>query len=68
MTLFLFFKKFVLDIFFIYISNTVPRVPYTLPPTSSLTHTLPLFGPGIPLYGAYKDFKTNGPLFPMMTG
>jgi hypothetical protein len=26
-----FLKKFLLDIFFIYISNTIPKVPYTLP-------------------------------------
>jgi hypothetical protein len=31
---FLFFlKKILLDIFFIYISNAIPKVPYTLPPT-----------------------------------
>jgi hypothetical protein len=41
---------FLLDIFFIYISNAIPKVPYTLPPLCSPTHPLPLLGPGIPLY------------------
>jgi hypothetical protein len=39
-----------LDIFFIYISNAIPKVPYTLPPHCSLTHPFPLLGPGVPLY------------------
>jgi hypothetical protein len=53
----LFFKKtkqnktiFSLDIFFIYMSNAVPKVPYTLPPPCSPTHPLQIPGPGIPLY------------------
>ena len=46
---FLFFQ-FLLDIFFIYISNAIPKVPYTLPLPCSPTHPLPLLGPGIPLY------------------
>jgi hypothetical protein len=41
---------FLLDIFFIYISNAIPKVPYTLHPPCSPTHPLPLLGPGIPLY------------------
>jgi hypothetical protein len=45
-----FFFYFLLDIFFIYISNAIPKVPYTLPLTCSPTHSLPLLGPGIPLY------------------
>jgi hypothetical protein len=40
----------VTDIFFIYISNTIPKVPYTLPLSCSPTHPLPLPGPGVPLY------------------
>ena len=39
-----------LDIHFIYISNAIPKVPYTLPPPCSPTHPLLLPGPGIPLY------------------
>jgi hypothetical protein len=30
---YLFFSIVLLDIFFIYISNAIPKVPYTLPPT-----------------------------------
>jgi hypothetical protein len=41
---------FLLDIIFIYISNAIPKVPYTLPPPCSPTHSLPLLGPGFPLY------------------
>jgi hypothetical protein len=44
------FFNFLLDIFFIYISNAIPKVPYTLPPPCSPTHPFPLLGPGIPLY------------------
>jgi F0F1-type ATP synthase membrane subunit a len=45
-----FLKYILLDIFFIYISNIIPKVPYTLPPPCSPTHPLLLPGPGIPLY------------------
>jgi hypothetical protein len=41
---------FLLDIFFIYISNAIPKVPYILPSPCSPTHSLLLLGPGIPLY------------------
>jgi hypothetical protein len=44
------FFLLLLDIFFIYISNAIPKVPYTLPLPSSPTHPLPLLGPDIPLY------------------
>jgi hypothetical protein len=53
-----------LDIFFIYISNAIPKVPYTLPaslPTHS--HFLAL---AFPCTEAYKVCKTKGPLFPVM--
>ena len=36
--------------FFIYNSNGIPKVPYTLPPPCSPTHPLLLPGPGIPLF------------------
>jgi hypothetical protein len=39
-----------LDIFFIYISNAIPKEPYTLPLSYSPTHSLPLPSPGIALY------------------
>jgi hypothetical protein len=42
--------KLLLDIFFIYISNAIPKVPYSLPLLCSPTHPLPLPGPDIPLY------------------
>ena len=38
-----------LGIFFIYISNAIPKLSYT-PPAPLPTHPLPLLGPGIPLY------------------
>jgi hypothetical protein len=44
------FFFFLLDIFFIYISNAIPKVPYTFPLPGSPTHPLQLPGPGIPLY------------------
>jgi hypothetical protein len=44
---------FLLDIFFIYISNAIPKAPYTLPLACSPTHPLPLPGPGIVCTGAY---------------
>jgi hypothetical protein len=47
--------QFLLDIFFIYISNGIPKVPYTLSPLSSPTHPLLRLGPGVPLYwGIYS--------------
>jgi hypothetical protein len=46
----IFFLVFLLDIFFIYISNAIPKVPYILPQPCSLTHPLLLLGPGFPLY------------------
>ena len=41
-----FLFNFLLDIFFIYISNDIPKVPQSCSPT----HPLPVFGPGVPLY------------------
>jgi hypothetical protein len=41
------FFQFLLDMFFIYISNAIPKVPYTLPPPCYPTHPLLLLGPGI---------------------
>jgi hypothetical protein len=45
--LFIFFHTFLLDMFFLYISNVIPKVPYILPP-ALLPNLLP--GPGIPLH------------------
>ena len=44
------FSFFLLSIFFIYISNAIPKAPYTLPPPFSQTHPLLLPVPGISLY------------------
>jgi hypothetical protein len=44
------FLIFLLDIFFIYISNAILKVPYTLPSPCSPAHPLPLLGLGVPLY------------------
>jgi hypothetical protein len=41
---------FLLDIFFIYIPNAIPKVPYTLSPPCSPTHLVPLLDPGVPLH------------------
>jgi hypothetical protein len=48
--LFIYLFIYLFDIFFIYISNAIPKVPYTLPPPCSPTHPLPLLGPGVSLY------------------
>jgi hypothetical protein len=44
--------KFLLNIFFIYISNAIPKVPYALlpPVPCSPTQPLSILGPGVPLY------------------
>jgi hypothetical protein len=44
------FKIFLLDISFIYISNDIPKVPYTLILPCSPNHSLPLLGCSVPLY------------------
>jgi hypothetical protein len=50
----IFFSNFLLGTYFIYISNAIPKVPYTLPcpptPPRSPTQPLPLLGPGVSLY------------------
>jgi hypothetical protein len=62
----LFFKAFLLDIFFIYISNAIPKAPYTLPQPSSRTHSFLLPGPGIPLYWVIWSLHYQGPLLPLI--
>ena len=57
---------FLLDIFFIYISSAIPKVPYTLPlpaPLPTHSHFLTL---AFPCTEAYKVCNTKGPLFPVM--
>jgi hypothetical protein len=46
-----------LDIFFIYISNAIPKVSCILLPPCSPTHPLLLLGPGIPLYWGIKSLQ-----------
>jgi hypothetical protein len=51
---------FLLDIFFIYISNATLKVPYTLPLPCFPTHPLPLLGPGISLNWGMEHRDSNG--------
>jgi hypothetical protein len=59
-----FFLNFLLDIFFIYISNAIPKFSYTLPLPCSPTHSLPLLGPGIPLYWGIYSLQDQGVSLP----
>jgi hypothetical protein len=50
-----FLNFFLLHIFLNYISNAIPKVHHTLPPTSLPTHSHFFFDPGVPLYwGIYS--------------
>jgi hypothetical protein len=60
-----FFFFILLGIFLIYISNAIPKVPHTLPPTPLPTHSH-ILALAFPCTGAYKVYKSNGPLFPVM--
>ena len=62
-----YFYFILLDIFFIYISNAILKVPYTLPspPAPQPTHSCVL-APACPYTGAYNLLKTKGPLIQMM--
>jgi hypothetical protein len=59
-----FFLFYLLGIFFIYISNAIPKVPGT-PSTPQPTHSH-FLGLVFPCTEAYKVCKSNGPLFPLM--
>jgi hypothetical protein len=61
-----FFLIFLLNIFFMYISNPILKVANSLPTPCFPTYQLPLLCAGIPLYWAYKVCNTKGPLFPVM--
>jgi hypothetical protein len=51
---------FLLDIFFIYISNAIAKVPYTLPyPVPQLTHSC-FLALAFPCTGAYNLHKIKG--------
>jgi hypothetical protein len=60
------FFTFLLDIFFIYISNAIPQIPYALPLPCSLPTHSHFLALAFPCTMAYKVCKTKGPLFPMM--
>jgi hypothetical protein len=62
-----FFFIFLLDIFFIYISNAIPKVPIPSPRPALLPTHSHFLAQVFPCTGAYKVCKTQGPLFPMMT-
>jgi hypothetical protein len=57
---FFFPKTILLDIFFIYISNAIPKVPYTLPPPCSPTHCSCFLALAFPCTGTYNLRKTKG--------
>jgi hypothetical protein len=56
---------FLLGIFLVYIFNAIPKVPHTHPPNPLPTHS-PFLALGFPCTGAYKVYKSNGPLFAVM--
>jgi hypothetical protein len=56
---FFFHYYFLLGIFFIYISNAIPKVPHTLP-SHSPTHPHPILGTGIPLYWGILSLQDQG--------
>jgi hypothetical protein len=68
-----FFKSFLLDIFFIYISNVIPFPSFfsenslSPPHPWSPTHPLLFPGPGIPLYWGIEPSQDQGPLLPLMS-
>jgi hypothetical protein len=57
------FNNYLLDIFFIYISNAILKVPYPLPTPCSPTCPLPL-GPGLPLYWGIYFLQDQGSALP----
>jgi hypothetical protein len=64
---------FLLEVFFIYISNAIPfpsflseNPLYSPPSPSSSTHPLPLPCPGIPLYWGIESSQDQGPLLQLM--
>jgi hypothetical protein len=55
------FFLFLLGVFLLYISNAIPKVPHTLPPTPLPTHSH-FLALAFPCIGAYTVCKSNGPL------
>jgi hypothetical protein len=60
-----FYFYFLLGIFLNYISNAIPKVPHTLPPTSLPAHSH-FLALAFPCTRAYKICMSNGCLFPVM--
>ena len=64
---------FLLDIFFIYISNAIPfpsfpsEDPYPFHPPPVPNPLTPIPGPGIPLYWGIESSQDQGPLLTLMT-
>jgi hypothetical protein len=58
------YHNFLLDIFFIYISNAIPKAPYTFPTPCLPTRPLLLPGPGIPLYWGIWTSEYKGASLP----
>jgi hypothetical protein len=65
LSFFFFSGFFLLGIFFIYISNAIPKVSHTLPLTPLPTHSH-FLALAFPCTEPYKVCKTDGPLFPMI--
>jgi hypothetical protein len=65
-TTFFFFQFFcLLGIFFIYISNAIPKSPVPSAPNPLPTHSH-FLALAFPCTEAYKVCKTKGPIFPVM--
>jgi hypothetical protein len=62
--LFIYLFIYLFGIFFMYISNAIPKVPQP-PPTPLPTHSY-FLALAFPCTEAYKVCTTKGPLFPMM--
>jgi hypothetical protein len=71
-----FFLSFLLDIFFIYISNVIPLPGFpsenllslsSSPSSCSPTYPLLLLGPGSPLHWGIEHSQDQGPLLLLMT-
>jgi hypothetical protein len=58
------FFCFLLNIFFIYISSAIPKVPYTLPRPAPLPTHSHLLALAFPCTGAYKVCNTKGSSLP----
>jgi hypothetical protein len=63
--IFFYFTFLLLGIFLVYIFNTIPKAPHTHPPNPLPTHSH-FLALAFPCTGAYKVYKSNGPLFAVM--